>query len=366
MTSFAIEMSKLKDFVSSIRKVGMSTYNINEVDQTLISIRGNEVSFVGTNGSSFIVRKHETEVEGEKEFGVFVFTSDLFEITKGTSNWFKFEVDDSIIKVTGQDNSIVELSLGDSDQALYNFEPDKGKKIRTLNGNALYKALAFVSSIKTDASMSSINVINITEGQIICTDGHRLHMAEIENGFSCLADPSPLHALIPILKKNPDSLVSVYQNKKQSTFTISMGDTDIVLSNKRKRDFPDIEKVLVKSKFIYDVSCESLLKALKHLKPHTGDINSIGIKFSDSILFQSVKKNTRADYSLFISRITTMPDKPIFLTINRDYLYDAVKQFPPDSFLSLGVTDATTAIRLHNYGGMTAIIMPTRLNKTPE
>lgn len=221
-----------------------------------------------------------------------------------------------------------------------------------------FDSLDFVSKAASrDTGLDHLTTLHFDAGQMLATDGHRLHMAPLPEAFNeIMTVPSEVGH---VLKKAQISSKRVLFERGQNTLRMTADPWQLVVRLRDPSRFPAYERLFDKRNsypIIVGVENSQLKSALRQLQKQRR--RSRLIMTIDQKLCLEHEQNEFEKLQIPIERFDSSSEE-MSLGIDSKYLKEAIDV--PSKRVELCLCDPLAPIRIDLDGGKMAIVMPVRL-----
>ena len=245
--------------------------------------------------------------------------------------------------------------------AIPNFEKDgKWKESGEWELGAWHEAAAWVSmAASADRDRPLLNGVFFTKGQMVSTDGHRIHMSAPLGCTLPTSELVPLEVVESILaatkKGTPHESINLERNNRYSRFSTGRKKFVYEISTNR---FPPCEKVIPErnGNFV-GIDGTKFAQMVKQVAQE----NKLLVSFEENSLELRSWADAKYDKSLEITDEVHKENcdwLPMVIGVNAKYLMEAVR----GALVYVWFTSELTAIRVERGDGSMAFVMPMRLD----
>jgi len=254
-------------------------------------------------------------------------------------------VDGMTIRIPAREADLFSLTDGD----------ESWVPVETWNTGGLLTALEYVlPAMSKDGTREHISCLSFEPGNLVCTDGHRMHVVPFRTNTDCkfTVPSSSATKLHSVLKKacareitviEDDSLVSFTAGRV--TFTAKKGD----------KDFPPYEQVMIKKNPVATLESKQTLKIVRKLLS-LGVEGGLAVHLNGSAEFSATSDGEIV--SVNAPLLDRTGDEEITFGVDFKYLLDALSK---SHSAELSIEAPLDPIRLDLDGVGIALIMPMRI-----
>ena len=254
-------------------------------------------------------------------------------------------VDGMTIKIPAREADMFSLTNGD----------EAWVPVETWSTGVLLTALEYVlPAMGKDVDRESISCLAFEPGKLVCTDGHRMHIAPFRTSTDCkfTVPSSSATKLHSVLQKACGRHVTVIEDDSLVSFTTGR----ITFTAKKGNGFPTYEYVVIKKSPVATFDSKQTVKIVKKLLSLSVE-GGLTVHLNGAAEFSAMSDGEVV--SVKAPLLDRTGDEDITFGVNFKYLLDALSK---SNSAEISINAPRDPIRLDLDGAGFAIVMPMYLS----